>query len=209
MTTRERCESAIRYRKNGANCAQSLLAAFADVMGITEAQAMAMGAGLGGGVRSGNICGAVNAPVMILGCACPEMAGSKAKAAEITKGVPAAVYGAIPASQLPGAAGGEGAAAHRYGAGAGGGGSLRAADRQRGGDPVRDDRGEVSGTAGMACPVGGISHKTVGREPCVPPPPSVIPSQCTPRSKCPWGTLAWESVLPKEKRIAASLRSSQ
>ena len=37
MTTRERCESAIRYRKNGANCAQSLLAAFADVMGITEA----------------------------------------------------------------------------------------------------------------------------------------------------------------------------
>ena len=45
MTTRERCESAIRYRKNGANCAQSLLAAFADVMGITEAQAMAMGAG--------------------------------------------------------------------------------------------------------------------------------------------------------------------
>ena len=80
MTTRERCESAIRYRKNGANCAQSLLAAFADVMGITEAQAMAMGAGLGGGVRSGNICGAV-----ILGCACPEMAGSKAKAAEITK----------------------------------------------------------------------------------------------------------------------------
>ena len=60
MTTRERCESAIRYRKNGANCAQSLLAAFADVMGITEAQAMAMGAGLGGGVRSGNICGAVN-----------------------------------------------------------------------------------------------------------------------------------------------------
>ena len=85
MTTRERYESAIRYRKNGANCAQSLLAAFADVMGITEAQAMAMGAGLGGGVRSGNICGAVNAPVMILGCACPEMAGSKAKAAEITK----------------------------------------------------------------------------------------------------------------------------
>ena len=42
MTTRERCESAIRYRKNGANCAQSLLAAFADVMGITEAQAMAL-----------------------------------------------------------------------------------------------------------------------------------------------------------------------
>ena len=52
---------------------------------ITVYKNIPMGAGLGGGVRSGNICGAVNAPVMILGCACPEMAGSKAKAAEITK----------------------------------------------------------------------------------------------------------------------------
>ena len=85
MNTRERCESAIRYRKSGANCAQSLLAAFADVMGITEAQALAMGAGLGGGVRSGNICGAVNAPVMVLGCAFPEMAQDKARAAAVTK----------------------------------------------------------------------------------------------------------------------------
>ena len=85
MNTRERCESAIRYRKNGANCAQSLLAAFASVMGITEAQALAMGAGLGGGVRSGNICGAVNAPVMVLGCAFPEMAQDKARAAAVTK----------------------------------------------------------------------------------------------------------------------------
>ena len=85
MNTKERCERAEAYRKNGANCAQALLAAFADVLGITEAQALSMGAGLGGGVRSGNICGAVNAPVMILGCACPEMTGSKAKAAEITK----------------------------------------------------------------------------------------------------------------------------
>ena len=85
MNTRERCESAIRYRKSGANCAQSLLAAFADVMGITEAQALAMGAGLGGGVRSGNICGAVNAPVMVLGGAFPEMAQDKARAAAVTK----------------------------------------------------------------------------------------------------------------------------
>ena len=84
MTTRERCESAIRYRKNGANCAQSLLAAFADVMGITEAQAMAMGAGLGGCVRSG---------------------GKQGQGRGDHQGVPAAVYGAIPASQLPGAVG--------------------------------------------------------------------------------------------------------
>ena len=67
MNTKEtRCTAAIQYRKNGANCAQSLLAAFSDILNITEVQALAMGAGLGGGVRSGNICGAVNAPVMTL-----------------------------------------------------------------------------------------------------------------------------------------------
>lgn len=80
-----RCTAAIQYRKNGANCAQSLLAAFSDILHITEEQALAMGAGLGGGVRSGNICGAVNAPVMILGCAFPEAARDKAHAAYLAK----------------------------------------------------------------------------------------------------------------------------
>ena len=85
MTMRERCERAVTYRRGGANCAQSLLAAFSDILNITEAQALAMGAGLGGGVRSGNICGAVNAPVMILGCAFPEAARDKARAAYLAK----------------------------------------------------------------------------------------------------------------------------
>ena len=86
MNTKEtRCTAAIQYRKNGANCAQSLLAAFSDILNITEAQALTMGAGLGGGVRSGNICGAVNAPVMILGCAFPEAARDKARAAYLAK----------------------------------------------------------------------------------------------------------------------------
>ena len=156
MTTRERCESAIRYRKNGANCAQSLLAAFADVMGITEAQAMAMGAGLGGGVRSGNICGAVNAPVMILGCAFPEMAASKAKSAEITKEYQRRFMERfkhlncrelLVEKELQPTDTAMALAA----------GALRAADRQRGGDPVRDDRGEVSGTGRTPYPTGGIS----------------------------------------------------
>lgn len=54
MNTKEtRCTAAIQYRKNGANCAQSLLAAFSDILNITEAQALAMGAGLGGGDHCG------------------------------------------------------------------------------------------------------------------------------------------------------------
>ena len=86
MNTKEqRCQAAIQYRKGGANCAQSLLAAFKDILGITEEQALAIGAGLGGGVRSGNICGAVNAPVMILGAAFPEAARDKARAAYLAK----------------------------------------------------------------------------------------------------------------------------
>ena len=35
-------------------------------------QAVALGAGMGGGVRCGSICGAVSAPVMLLGTACPD-----------------------------------------------------------------------------------------------------------------------------------------
>ena len=89
MNTRERCERAEAYRKNGANCAQALLAAFADVMGITETQALAVGAGLGGGVRSGNICG--DDPGL-------RVSGNGRQQGEIRgdhQGIPAAVYGEI------------------------------------------------------------------------------------------------------------------
>ena len=44
-TAKERCEAAIRYRKSGANCAQSLLAAINEIMENTEEQALAKGAG--------------------------------------------------------------------------------------------------------------------------------------------------------------------
>lgn len=68
----QRCQAAIDYRRQGLNCSQCLLAAFADVAGLTLEQAMALGAGMGGGVRCGSICGAVSTPVMLLGTACPD-----------------------------------------------------------------------------------------------------------------------------------------
>ena len=45
---------------------------------------------------------------------------------------------------------------------------------------------------------------------CPAAPLSVIPSQCAPRSKCPWGT-HWRGnpFFRKEKRIAASLRAAK
>ena len=72
MNKAERCQAAIDYRRQGLNCSQCLLAAFADVAGLTLEQDMALGAGMGGGVRCGSICGAVSTPVMLLGTACPD-----------------------------------------------------------------------------------------------------------------------------------------
>ena len=72
MNKAERCHAALDYRRQGLNCSQCLLAAFRDRAGLTVDQAMALGAGMGGGVRCGSICGAVSAPVMLLGTACPD-----------------------------------------------------------------------------------------------------------------------------------------
>ena len=57
MNTRERCESAMAYRRSKANCAQALLAAFADVLGITEAQAMPLGPGWAAACAAGTSAG--------------------------------------------------------------------------------------------------------------------------------------------------------
>lgn len=72
MNKAERCHAAMDYRRQGLNCSQCLLAAFADAAGLTLEQAMALGAGMGGGVRCGSICGAVSTPVVLLGTACPD-----------------------------------------------------------------------------------------------------------------------------------------
>ena len=61
MNKAERCHAAMDYRRQGLNCSQCLLAAFRDRAGLTVDQAMALGAGMGGGVRCGSICGAVSA----------------------------------------------------------------------------------------------------------------------------------------------------
>ena len=56
MNKAERCHAAMDYRRQGLNCSQCLLAAFRDVAGLTLEQAMALGAGMGGGVRCGRCC---------------------------------------------------------------------------------------------------------------------------------------------------------
>ena len=57
-----RADTAVHY-----NCAQSVLIPFAAEMGLTEAQANAMGAHFGSGMRHGSTCGAVTGALMVLG----------------------------------------------------------------------------------------------------------------------------------------------
>lgn len=71
MTVKERCEIAKKYREIHMNCNQCILVAFRDILGLTEAQCWALGSGFGSGVRCGGICGAVTAPVMVLGAVYP------------------------------------------------------------------------------------------------------------------------------------------
>ena len=55
----DRCEQAVGYHKKGFNCCQSVLAAFQDVIGLTETQCLTLGGGFGAGAGTGELCGAV------------------------------------------------------------------------------------------------------------------------------------------------------
>ena len=67
MNKLERCRAAMEYHDRGFNCGQSVLEAFRDMTGLTEDQCRRIGTGLGGGFRSGNICGAASGAVLVLG----------------------------------------------------------------------------------------------------------------------------------------------
>ena len=49
------------------NCCQSVLLPFAQELGISEEQAMAIGAHFGSGMRHGGTCGALSGALMVLG----------------------------------------------------------------------------------------------------------------------------------------------
>lgn len=56
---KDRIEKAVELFKSGYNCSQSVVAAFADMYGFTEEQALRMSASFGGGIgRMRQTCGA-------------------------------------------------------------------------------------------------------------------------------------------------------
>jgi len=76
-----RVQRSVEYFMKGYGCGQSVVAAFADIYGLTEEQALMVGAGFGGGVgRLRMMCGAVSGLVVLAGLDIPETAGSSPKA---------------------------------------------------------------------------------------------------------------------------------
>ena len=74
MNKTELCRLAKAYHDRGCNCAQSILAAFHGEMGLTEEQCLALGGGMGMGMRCGSICGAASSGVLVLGMLFPAAA---------------------------------------------------------------------------------------------------------------------------------------
>ena len=67
----ERIERAVSLFKEGYNCAQSVVAAFADMYGMDRDTALRIGAGFGGGIgRLRMVCGAVSGIVTLVGLHC-------------------------------------------------------------------------------------------------------------------------------------------
>ena len=88
MNKLERCRAAKAYHDRGFNCGQSVLEAFRDMTGLTEDQCRRIATGLGGGFRSGDICGAASGGVLVLGMLHPhneENMEQKAATAKLVK----------------------------------------------------------------------------------------------------------------------------
>lgn len=71
MDYEKRIERAVELFNSGFNCSQSVVAAFADMYGFTEEQALRMSASFGGGIgRMRETCGAACGMFMLAGLEC-------------------------------------------------------------------------------------------------------------------------------------------
>ena len=62
-------ETATKLRADGQNCCQAVLGACCEQFGLTQEQAYRLGAFMGSGARTGELCGAMNGALMALGLA--------------------------------------------------------------------------------------------------------------------------------------------
>ena len=64
---KDRVDYALGLRAQSYNCAQVVIAALAEELGISEEAAFGFAAGFGGGLRVGDVCGAASGAVMAIG----------------------------------------------------------------------------------------------------------------------------------------------
>ena len=67
----DRAKIAYDLHRGGANCAQSLVCAFSEVTGLDQETTMKHCGAVGGGFRTGGICGAVSGAGVVLGFVYP------------------------------------------------------------------------------------------------------------------------------------------
>lgn len=62
-----RAEKAVAQFNSGFNCSQAVFSVFCESYGLDVKTALKLSCGLGGGVRSGEVCGAVSGAVLVIG----------------------------------------------------------------------------------------------------------------------------------------------
>lgn len=107
MNEMKTAEKANEMHVCGYNCAQCVLSSLGEYTGLDEKTALAISAGFGGGLRSGEVCGAISGGVMALGLAFPftdaDDAEAKQRIAALAKTLVAAArekYGAVRCEEL-------------------------------------------------------------------------------------------------------------
>lgn len=63
----KKMENAIQLFQSGLNCSQAVMVSFCENYGVDKKTALKMACGFGGGLRSGEVCGAVSGAVMVIG----------------------------------------------------------------------------------------------------------------------------------------------
>ena len=85
----EKQKRAVELFDEGFNCAQSVIAVFANDLPGDTSTALRMAGGFGHGLRSGEVCGAISGAVMTLGLLTPadpaDPAGSKKRSVALSK----------------------------------------------------------------------------------------------------------------------------
>ena len=92
---KDRVDYALGLRAQSYNCAQVVIAALAEELGISEEAAFGFAAGFGGGLRVGDVCGAASGAVMAIGLRYgqiyPNDTAAKGSTVEIGRGTTAIV----------------------------------------------------------------------------------------------------------------------